>query len=215
MMKKGLTELVFILDCSGSMSGLEADTIGGFNGMIRKQKGEEGEALVSTVLFNTRTRVLHDRVPLENVPPMTERDYTVGGCTALLDALGSSIHHIRNVHKYAREEDVPARTLFVITTDGMENASRGFTSEEVKQLIQKMKEEKNWEFLFLAANIDAVETARRMGISEDRAVNFCCDAEGTDAVYSGINEAVNDVRGSRPLSNRWREGIDRDFRRRG
>ncbi len=214
-MKKGLTELVFILDCSGSMSGLEADTIGGFNGMIRKQKDEEGEALVSTVLFNTRTRVLHDRVRLEAVPPMTPKNYTVGGCTALLDALGSAIHHIRNVHKYAREEDVPEHTLFVITTDGMENASRDFTSEEVKQLIQKMKEEQNWEFLFLAANIDAVETARRYGIPEDRAVTYRSDAEGTDVIYSAISDAVCEVRRSRPLGSNWKEQVQQDTKKRG
>ena len=177
-MKKNLTEMVFILDKSGSMSGLEADTIGGFNGMIEKQKKEEGEALVSTVLFSDESHVIHDRVDLQKIEPMTDRQYYVGGCTALIDAIGGAIHHIGNVHKYAREEDRPEHTIFVITTDGMENASRHYTSDKVKSMVKRQKEEYGWEFLFLGANIDAVETAARFGINEDRAVNFCNDAQG-------------------------------------
>ena len=165
-MKKNLTEIVFILDRSGSMSGLEADTIGGFNSMIAKQKKQDGEALVSTVLFDNVSEVIHDRVNIRDIQPMTDKDYTVRGCTALLDAIGSAIHHIGNVHKYARPEDVPEHTLFIITTDGMENASRFYSSDRVKQMIQRQKAKYGWEFLFLGANIDAVETARHFGLEQ-------------------------------------------------
>lgn len=174
-MKKNLTEIVFILDRSGSMRGLEGDTIGGFNAMIEKQKKEPGEALISTILFDNVSEVIHDRVPVQQVAPMTDGDYFVRGCTALLDAISGAIHHIENVHKYAREEDVPEHTLFVITTDGMENASRSYDSERVKRMIERRKEEDDWEFLFLGANIDAVETAKRFGIGADRAVNYHAD----------------------------------------
>lgn len=174
-MRKNLTEIVFILDRSGSMSGLETDTIGGFNSMIEKQKKENGEALISTVLFDNVSEVIHDRVPVQKVEPMTDRDYSVRGCTALLDAIGGAIHHIGNVHKYARNEDVPEHTLFVITTDGMENASRRYDSETVKKMIERQKEKYGWEFLFLGANIDAVETAKHFGIGADRAVNYHSD----------------------------------------
>ena len=163
-MRKNLTEIVFILDRSGSMSGLEADTIGGFNSMIEKQKKAEGEALISTVLFDNTSEVIHDRVSVQNIKPMTDEDYTVRGCTALLDAIGGAIHHIGNVHKYARAEDVPEHILFVITTDGMENASRRYDSEKVKKMIERQKEKYGWEFLFLGANIDAVETARHFSV---------------------------------------------------
>ena len=182
-MRKNLTEIVFILDRSGSMSGLEADTIGGFNSMIEKQKKAEGEALISTVLFDNTSEVIHDRVSVQNIKPMTDEDYTVRGCTALLDAIGGAIHHIGNVHKYARAEDVPEHTMFVITTDGMENASRRYDSEKVKKMIERQKEKYGWEFLFLGANIDAIETARHFGISEDRAVNYHSDSEGTQLNY--------------------------------
>ena len=186
-MKKNLTELVFILDRSGSMQGLEVDTIGGFNAMLEKQKKEPGEAFVSTILFNDHTQVLHDRVKIEAVEPITHREYYVRGCTALLDAIGGAIHHIGNIHKYARSEDVPEHTLFVITTDGMENASRRYTSQQVKTMIQRQKEKYGWEFLFLGANIDAVETAGSLGIAPDRAVNYHCDSEGTRLNYEVVS----------------------------
>ena len=213
-MRKNLTELVFILDKSGSMSGLEADTIGGFNAMIDKQRREAGEALVSTVLFDTDCTVVHDRVNLADVPKLTEREYCPGGCTALLDALGGAIHHIGSVHKYAREEDVPERTLFVITTDGMENASRRYTSDQVKAMIQRQKAKYDWEFLFLGANIDAVETAGRYGIDPDRAVNYHADREGTRLNYRVVGEAISSVRASKPLSADWKSAIDADYRAR-
>jgi|GEM_PF-33226 len=210
-MKKNLTEIVFILDRSGSMSGLETDTIGGFNSMIEKQKKENGEALISTVLFDNVSEVIHDRVPVQKVEPMTDRDYSVRGCTALLDAIGGAIHHIGNVHKYARNEDVPEHTLFVITTDGMENASRRYDSETVKKMIERQKEKYGWEFLFLGANIDAVETAKHFGIGADRAVNYHSDREGTQLNYEVLSEAVSAVRCSVPLGTNWKKRIDEDY----
>ena len=213
-MKKNLTEIVFILDRSGSMSGLEADTIGGFNSMIVKQKREPGEALISTVLFDNVSEVIHDRVPLRKIAPMTDRDYSVRGCTALLDAIGGAIHHIGNVHKYARREDVPEHTLFVITTDGMENASRFYDSETVKKMIERQKKMYGWEFLFLGANIDAVETAKHFGIGADRAVNYRADSRGTQLNYEVVSEAVSAVRCSRPLSAGWSARIDEDYKSR-
>ena len=193
-MKNGITELVFILDRSGSMAGLESDTIGGFNAMLEKQKKQEGKCWVSTILFENASTVLHDRLPLEQVPPMTDEDYCVGGCTALLDAVGGAIHHVANIHKYARPEDVPEHTLFVITTDGMENASRSFTAEKVKQMIEKEKREYGWEFIFLGANIDAVQTAARMGISEDRAANYVNDGSGVGQNFDAVSDVVHSVR---------------------
>lgn len=213
-MRKNLTELVFILDRSGSMSGLEADTIGGFNSMLEKQKKAEGDALISTVLFDNISEVLHDRVSIQSVKPLTDRDYTVRGCTALLDAIGGAIHHIGNVHKYAREEDVPEHTMFVITTDGMENASVRYDSEKVKSMIERQKEKYGWEFLFLGANIDAVETARRFGIGEDRAVNFNCDSEGTRLNYEVLSETISTVRSCAPLGANWKKRIDEDYKKR-
>lgn len=209
-MKKNLTELVFILDRSGSMSGLEADTVGGFNTMIEKQKKEEGEALVSTVLFNNQSAVLYDRVPVGDVPRMTDREYTAMGGTALLDAIGGAVHHIGIVQKYARPEDRPEHTLFVITTDGMENASRTYSSERVKQMIERQKKEFGWEFLFLGANIDAVETAGRFGISPDRAVDYMCDTVGTQLNYDTVNSAIHAVRASAPLTAAWKAPIEAD-----
>ena len=187
-MRKKLTEIVFILDRSGSMSGLEADTIGGFNSMIEKQKKENGEALISTVLFDNVSEVIHDRVPVQRVEPMTDRDYSVRGCTALLDAIGGAIHHIGNVHKYARNEDVPEHTLFVITTDGMENASRRYDSEKVKKMIERQKNRYGWEFLFIGANIDSVETAKHFGINSDRSVNYHADGQGTAVVFDAVSK---------------------------
>lgn len=211
-MKKNLTEIVFILDRSGSMSGLEADTIGGFNSMLAKQNQEKGDALVSTVLFDNVCEVLHDRVEIGKIAPMTERDYTVRGCTALLDAIGGAIHHIGNVHKYARAEDVPEHTLFIITTDGMENASRNYTAEKVKQMIERQKTKYGWEFLFLGANIDAVETARHFGIAPDRAANYRCDSRGTALNFEVLSETISDVRMSAPISANWKKRIDEDYK---
>ena len=214
-MKKNLTELVFILDRSGSMHGLEADTIGGFNSLIEKQKKEAGEALVSTVLFDHENIVLHDRVPLANVTPMTERDYQVRGRTALLDAVGGAVHHIGIVHKYARPEDVPEHTLFVITTDGMENASHTYSSDRVKQMIEHQKQKYGWEFLFLSANIDAVETAAGMGIDADHAVDYVPDARGTELNFQMLNTAVGAVRCAAPLGAAWKAPIEADRKARG
>ena len=215
MKKNNLTELVFILDRSGSMAGLESDTIGGFNAMIQKQKKEAGDAYVSTVLFDTVTEVLHDRVPLADVPQMTDSDYVVRGCTALIDAIGGAIHHIGNIHKYARNEDVPEHTMFVITTDGQENASHRYTSEQVKKMIERQKEKYGWEFLFIGANIDAVETAARYGISRDRAVNYNADGEGTHILYASVAKAVCDVRADAPLGADWSDAIKADYQKRG
>lgn len=195
-MRKGLTEVVFILDRSGSMSGLEADTIGGFNSMIEKQRKEEGEAYISTVLFDDQTEVLYDRVPVGKIEPMNDRQYYVRGCTALLDAIGGAIHHIANVHKYAREEDRPEKTLFVIITDGMENASHLYTYEKVKKMVEMEKEKYGWEFLFLGANIDAVEVAGRFGIGADRAINYECDRAGTQLNYQVLSQTMSAVRKS-------------------
>ena len=215
MSRKGLTELVMILDRSGSMSGLEADTIGGFNSMIERLKKADGEALVSTVLFSDESIVIHDRVDLNKVEPMNDRQYYVGGCTALIDALGGAIHHIGNVHKYAREEDRPEHTIFVITTDGMENASRRYTSDQVKAMVKRQKEKYGWEFLFLGANIDAVGTAQRIGISPDRAVDYCCDAAGTQLNYEVVADCVSDVRAGRGVSKNWCAPIAADHKKRG
>lgn len=215
-MANNITELVFILDKSGSMSGLEVDTIGGFNSMLEKQREHEGKVLVSTVLFNNRSKVLHDRIPLENVKPLTTDDYFVGGSTALLDALGDAIKHIRNVHKYAREEDRPEKTLFVVITDGYENASRKFSYGEVKQLIERQKNI-GWEFIFLGANIDAVEVASSIGIERRRAVNYHSDSRGTNKAYLGVCNFVLNSRLSNTgedVGDDWRREIDEDFRNR-
>ena len=210
-MRKNLTEIVFILDRSGSMAGLEGDTIGGFNGMLEKQRQEEGEAYVSTVLFDNESSVIHDRLPLDRVPRLTNREYYVRGCTALLDAVGSAISHIATVHKYAREEDRPEKTLFVITTDGMENASRRYTYEKVRSLIEKQKREYGWEFLFLGANIDAAREAARFGIHPDRAVDYRADRRGTRVIYETVSETVRDFRASKPMTAGWKKKIEEDF----
>jgi len=222
-MRENQTELVFILDRSGSMSGLESDTIGGFNSMITKQQKEEGEAIVSTVLFDDVTDVIHDRVAIGDVKKLTGDDYFVRGCTAFLDAVGGAIHHIGNVHKYAREEDRPAKTLFVITTDGLENASRNYSFKDVKKMIERQKEKYNWEFLFLGANIDAIEVAGNMGISRDRAANYNCDEEGTALNYRVLEAAVTRVRKCKSSADMamafsggaWKADIDSDFEKRG
>ena len=205
-----MTELVFILDRSGSMSGLEADTIGGFNAMLKKQRLQDDRTLVSTVLFDNTSEVIHDRIPLERVPQLTEEDYQVRGCTALLDAVGDAIHHIGNIHKYARREDVPTKTLFVITTDGMENASRRHSYETVRRLIERQKQKYDWEFLFLGANIDAAKEAGRFGIAPERAVEYCCDEAGTALNYSVISDVVTDIRCGRRVSDDWSRPIEQD-----
>ena len=210
-MKKNLTEIVFILDRSGSMAGLEGDTIGGFNGMLEKQRQEEGEAYVSTVLFDNHSEVIHDRLTLDRVPRLTGKEYYVRGCTALLDAVGGAIRHIANVHKYAREEDRPEKTLFVITTDGMENASRQYTYEKVRSMIEKQKREYGWEFLFLGANIDAAREAARFGIHPDRAVDYRADRRGTRVIYETVSDTVRDFRASRPMTAAWKKKIEDDF----
>jgi len=213
-MKKNLTELVFILDRSGSMAGLEKDTIGGFNSMIERQRATDGEVIISTVLFDNTSEVIHDRIDIRRIEPMTEKQYFVRGCTALLDAIGGAIHHIGNVHKYARDEDRPEHTMFVITTDGMENASHRYSSDRVKQMIERQKSKYGWEFLFLGANIDAVETAGNFGIDADRAVNYHSDSEGTALNYEVLSEAICSVRCSKPLGREWKKRIDEDYQRR-
>ena len=210
-----MTELVFILDRSGSMAGLERDTIGGFNSMIVRQKQEAGKALVSTVLFGNESVVIHDRLPLEEVPLLTEREYFTRGCTALLDAVGGAIRRIGTIHKYARREDIPEKTLFIITTDGYENASRRYDYETVRRMIEHEKKKYGWEFLFLGANIDAAKEASRFGIGPDRAVNYKCDEAGTALNYEVISEAVCCVRATIPLSADWKRRIDDDVKKRG
>lgn len=210
-----MTELVFILDRSGSMAGLEKDTIGGFNSLIEKQRKEPGDTVVSTVLFDNECEVIHDRLPLERIPPMTDKEYYVRGCTALLDAVGGAIHHIGNVHKYARREDVPDKTLFVITTDGMENASRRYDYERVRKMIQRQKERYGWEFIFLGANIDAAAEAKRFGIAPERAANYHCDEAGTALNYEVISDVVCAVRMGVDIDEDWKARIDEDYRKRG
>ncbi|MGN1329002.1 MAG: hypothetical protein ACI4V4_04805 [Eubacterium sp.] len=209
--KNNTTELVFILDRSGSMAGLERDTIGGFNSMLEKQKKESSRAYVSTILFDHESEVIYDRVDINRVSPMTDETYYVRGCTALLDALGGAIHHIANIHKYARKEDVPANTLFVIITDGMENASKHYSANKVKQMVKKEQEKYGWEFLFIGANIDAVETAENYGIRSDRAVDYCCDSQGTAVCYETVCQTVSNMRNNMPISSDWSENIKKDF----
>ena len=210
-MKKDLTELVFILDMSGSMAGLTEDTIGGFNSMIEKQKNEDGECLVSVVLFNNDSQVLFDRVPVADIPEMTRREYNPGGCTALIDAMGGAIHHIGNVHKYAREEDVPEKTIFVITTDGLENASRFYSADKVRSMVKHEQDEYGWEFLFLGANIDAVETARTYGLREGHAVRYRHDREGVKLNYKVMEDTIAYVRSEKRLPEDWMEKIREDY----
>ena len=210
-----MIELVFILDKSGSMSGLESDTIGGFNSMIERQKKESGEAYVSTVLFNDESKVIHDRVPIKDVPKMVTEEYCVGGCTALLDAVGGAIRHIGNIHKYARKEDVPEKTLFVITTDGMENASRRYSYREVKRLITNQREKYGWEFIFLGANIDAEEEGAKFGIDREMAVNYHSDEKGTELNYKVLNEAISYVRRNQGrMDKHWKDEITEDYKNR-
>ena len=213
-MKNNITELVFVLDRSGSMAGLVDDTIGGFNSLIVKQKEKEGICLVTTVLFDTRYDMIHDRVPIQQIGPMTGEDYIPGGCTALLDAAGDTIRHIARIHKYARAEDVPENTVFVITTDGMENASRRFSAEEIRAMVEHEQEEYGWEFLFLGANIDAFAAAGALGIRAERTSNYQADAIGTKAAFDSLNEAVSCARLNRPISGAWKKDVEEDFARR-
>lgn len=214
-MKKDFTELVFILDRSGSMGGLEADTIGGFNSMLEKQKKESGDAVVSTVLFDHTCEVLHDRVPLSRMEPMTDKQYFVRGGTALLDALGGAIHHIAMVHKYAREEDRPEKTIFVITTDGCENASREYSFKKVRQMIEKEQEKYGWEFLFLGANMDAIAAAGDFGIRADHAVRFKADSRGVELNYASVSDAISGLRMGGCLDLDWKAQIEEDVAKRG
>ena len=214
-MKNNVTELVFILDKSGSMAGLESDTIGGFNALIEKQKKEEGRCFVTTVLFSSESVTVHDRLELEKVPKMTDEIYFVGGCTALIDAIGGTVDHISAIHKYARPEDVPEKTVFVITTDGLENASRKYTADSVRKTVESKKNEKGWEFLFIGANIDSVRTARTFGIDEDKAVDYVPDAAGTRVVYEAVAESLVQVRKSGPLGGSWKKRISEDYENRG
>ena len=213
MMNRNLTELVFILDRSGSMSGLESDTIGGFNSFIEKQKKEDGECLVSAVLFNQKSEVLYDREDISHIRKMKEEDYFASGCTALIDALGNGIRHIRNVHKYIRKEDVPAKTVFVIITDGLENASVRYSSDEVKKMVELQKE-KGWEFLFLGANIDAVQTAKRYGIEEDRTVDYLNDQKGIKKNFATLSKTISCVRTEGSICKDWADEIKADYKER-
>jgi uncharacterized protein YegL len=210
-MKTNGTELVFILDRSGSMSGLEADTIGGYNAMLAKQKNEEGEATVTTVLFNHDIDLLHDRIKIKGIAPITEQEYEVGGTTALLDAIGSTIHKIGNVQKRTSEEERAGKVLFVITTDGMENASREYDYGKIKAMIEHQKVKYDWEFIFLGANIDAVAIASKFGIQEDYAVNYHADSEGTQVNFQALNEALTSFRKGQKIDRVWKESIEQDF----
>ena len=220
-MRENLTELVFILDRSGSMSGPEADTIGGYNSLLAKQKKEKGEAIVTTTLFDDRMKMIHNRMPIELVGKLTKKDYYVGGCTALLDAVGETIDHIWSAHKKMKKEERPAKTLFVITTDGLENASKKYSFKDIKKMIEKQKEKHNWEFLFLGANIDAIEVAGSMGINADRAANYHCDSAGTALNYSVLGAAISRARKCENADmsvafagGAWKEEIERDFEQR-
>ncbi|MHB1483804.1 MAG: vWA domain-containing protein [Saccharofermentanales bacterium] len=210
-MKKDFTEIVMILDRSGSMSGLEEDTIGGYNAMIEKQKAGPGQAVVSTILFDDHSEVLHDRAQLETLAPITGNEYFVRGCTALLDAIGGAIDHIGNIHKYAREEDRPEKTIFIITTDGMENASRKYSHEHIKMMIERQKTRYGWEFIFLGANIDAIEVADRFGIGADRAANYHADSTGTQLNYQVVSDAIINLRESKSIKIDWKDRIDKEY----
>lgn len=205
------TELVFILDRSGSMSGFESDTIGGFNSILEKQKKTEGKCYVTTVLFDDQYELLHDRIDISEVKPLTDKDYNVRGCTALLDAVGRSIRHIAKIHHYARPEDVPEKTLFVITTDGYENASRHYDADTVKHMVEHEKEKYGWEFIFLGADIDAVETAGRIGIDRSRAANYRKDSVGNQTMYASVDAAITMARSCPTISDSWKDKVDKDF----
>jgi len=214
-MKKGLTELVFILDKSGSMAGLESDTIGGYNSMLEKQKAVEGECHITTVLFDNNYELLHDRIDIKAVSPITEKEYSVGGSTALLDAIGMTIHKIGNAQKHTADDYRAEKVMFVIITDGEENSSRKYSSEKVKAQIERQKEKYGWEFIFLGANIDAVETASRFGIGADRAQNYHADSEGVELNFNVMSEAVAAFRKTSAMPDDWNDKIQKNYKRRG
>ena len=207
-----ITEMVFILDRSGSMSGLESDTIGGFNSLIEKQKKADGTCFVSTVLFSDKMQTVHDRVALKEIPKMTENDYTPMGCTALYDAIGNTVAHITNIHRYIREEDVPTNTVFVIITDGYENASREYTHQKVKALVESKKEKDGWEFMFIGANIDAAATAETIGIGRNMAANYCADERGTGVVFDALAAPLMACRASQKIDADWSAEIEADLK---
>jgi uncharacterized protein YegL len=214
-MKTNLSELVFILDKSGSMSGLESDTIGGYNAMLKKQQEQPGVAIVTTVLFDDEYELLHDRINIKGIRPITEKEYFVGGCTALLDAIGKTIHKIGNAQRHTSEDQRADQVMFVITTDGMENASKEYSYKKIKAMVERQKEKYGWEFIFLGANIDAIATAASFGISADRAANYNADGEGTQLNYQAVSDVVSEIRANRPIKEDWKAGIDEDFARRG
>lgn len=213
-MNKNLTELVFILDRSGSMAGLETDTIGGYNAMLTKQKKEKGEANVTTILFDDKIEMLHKRLGLQEVQPISENEYYVRGCTALLDAIGQTIHYIGNVQKYAKEEDRAGKVIFIITTDGYENSSKEYNYEKIRSMISRQKEKYRWEFIFLGANIDAVATAREVGIDADFATNYVADSRGTELNYEAMNMAISSCRAEGKVRKGWKDEVERDYRKR-
>jgi uncharacterized protein YegL len=214
-MKTNLSELVFILDKSGSMSGLESDTIGGYNAMLKKQQEQPGVAIVTTVLFDDEYELLHDRINIKGIRPITEQEYFVGGCTALLDAIGKTIHKIGNAQRHTSEDQRADQVMFVITTDGMENASKEYSYKKIKAMVERQKEKYGWEFIFLGANIDAIATAASFGISADRAANYNADGEGTQLNYQAVSDVVSEIRANRPIKEDWKAQIDEDFARRG
>ncbi|MGH4137837.1 vWA domain-containing protein [Clostridium sp.] len=211
-MKKNLTELVFILDRSGSMAGLESDTIGGYNALLKKQRDESGEAIVTTVLFDDNYELLHDRINVKGIRPITEKEYFVCGCTALLDAIGKTINKTLNVQRNTIEEQRADKVMFVITTDGMENASKEYNYEKIKKMVERQKEKYGWEFIFIGANIDAISTAAKFGISSDRAANYNADGEGTRLNYEAVSNVVSELRASRPITENWKAEIEDDFK---
>ena len=213
-METNITELVFILDKSGSMSGLESDTIGGYNAMLKKQQEEPGEGIVTTVLFDDNYELLHDRINIKGIRPITEKEYFVGGCTALLDAMGKTIHKIVNVQRHTSEDQRSDKVMFVITTDGMENASCEYTYEKIKEMVEYQKEKYGWEFIFLGANIDAISTAARFGIGADRAANYHADSEGTRLNYEAVSHVVSELRANKSIDDNWKAEIDADYKRR-
>ena len=214
-MKKGLTELVFILDKSGSMGGLETDTIGGYNSMLAKQQEVEGECHITTVLFDNNYELLHDRIDIKAVSPISEKEYQVGGSTALLDAIGRTIHKIGNAQKHTADDYRAEKVMFVIITDGEENSSREYSAEKIKAQIERQKEKYGWEFVFLGANIDAIETAGRFGISADRAQNYHSDSEGIELNFRVMSEVVAEYRECSEISKGWNNEIQKDYKKRG